>query len=226
MSPPKHLLIFGIGKLAQLLYYYLLCDKQRKVAAFTVHKRFILENTFQSLPIMAFESIEDRYGPDDCELLLAIGYRAMRDRQNLFEQIKTKGYGLANYISNRAIVYHDNLELGENNIIMPGVQIEPFVRIGHNNLFWSGCLICHDVTIGNHNYLSARVVIGGESKLEDVCFIGNSCTTINNVTLSRETHILPGSTVYENTQPFTKYIGNPARPIGKHQEQGIIIERG
>ena len=49
---------------------------------------------------------------------------------------------------------------------------------------------------------------------------------INEIQIKNETHLLPGAVLLEDSMEFTKYIGNPAKRIGKHQETGIIIERG
>lgn len=84
-------------------------------------------------------------------MFIAIGYKEMRNRKVLYDIAKDKGYELANYISSKAIIY-DNLEVGENNVIMGNVQIEPFVKIGNNNIFWSDTLICHDTRIKDHNF--------------------------------------------------------------------------
>jgi UDP-3-O-[3-hydroxymyristoyl] glucosamine N-acyltransferase len=116
--------------------------------------------------------------------------------------------------------------MGENNVAMANVVLEPFAKVGHNNVFWTGTLICHDVTVGNGNYVAAACVLGGNCRIGDGCFLGNGVIVINDIELARETQVLPGSTLLRSTREFRSYQGNPAREIGNHEERGIAIARG
>lgn len=219
------LVIYGIGPFAELMHYYFTNDSDYRVAAFTADAEYIQRTAFCGLPVVPFEEISERYPPRTARMFVAIGYRRMRARQVLFSRAKERGYVLASYISSRALRF-SNLKIGENNVAMGNVHMEPFVKIGDNNLFWSDTLVCHHVSVGHGNYIAAKCVLGGNSEIEDGSFLGNGTVLINGVKIDRETHVLPGSAVYHSTKAFHKYLGNPARPIGEHREQGIVIERG
>jgi UDP-N-acetylbacillosamine N-acetyltransferase len=149
----------------------------------------------------------------------------MRAKKAVMARLKTLGVRFANFVSDKAMT-HPDLILGENNVIMPNTHIEPGVIIGDNNVIWSNSLICHDVYLGSHNHVSAGTVVAGLSRVNNLCFFGIGSAVINGVEIADETHVLPGTFIYENTIEFSKYFGNPAIAIGNHSETGICIERG
>ena len=219
------LLIYGVGPLAKLMHFYFTHDSDYRVVAFTADSQFVMEKTFCGLPVLPFDIVTEKYPPDSVRMFVAIGYRHMRNRQVLFDRAKAKKYVLANYISSRTVRFPD-LRIGENNVAMANVQFEPFVTVGDNNLFWSDTLIGHEVSISDHNYVAAKCLISGNCIIEDGCFLANGVVLINALTIKRESHLLPGSVVMQNTQAYHRYMGNPARVIGNHKEHGIVVERG
>ena len=59
--------IFGVLDTAELAHYYLTNDSPYEVVAFTVNKKYLLENTFtprgtdKVYPVVAFEELEYYY---------------------------------------------------------------------------------------------------------------------------------------------------------------------
>jgi UDP-N-acetylbacillosamine N-acetyltransferase len=221
----RSIVIYGAGPLAKLMQYYFEEDSSTKVVAFSVDPAYQSERMFCRRPVVPFDQLTTEYPPSEVGLFVAIGYRNMRNRILMFNRACALGYELVNYVSSRAITYSD-LSIGKNNALMANVHVEPFTLIGHNNLFFSDTLIAHNVTIGNGNVLAARVLIGGNSKVQNSCFFGNGTILINEVAIADETHTFPGTVIVQDTKACTKYLGNPARQIGTHEETGIIIERG
>jgi len=221
----EQLVIYGAGDLAKLMSFYFHHDSAYRIAAFCVDRLPFTDGHFADRPLVAFEDIEHKYPPDEFDMFVAIGYSRMRDRRLMFDRAKQKGFSLANYVSSHALSW-PGLAIGENNVLMPSVHVEPFVQIGNNNLFWSDTLVAHGVTVGDHNYFGAKCLLGGNCVIEDGCFLGNGTVLINDIRLRSETQILPGTTVYRTTKPFAKYLGNPARECGSHVDTGIMIRRG
>ncbi|MBZ5585431.1 MAG: acetyltransferase [Acidobacteriia bacterium] len=219
------LVILGVGPFARLMHYYFTHDSEYRVAAFTADPEYLAEPGFCGLPALPFDKAVECFPPGRARMFVAVGYRRMRARAEMFQRARTHGYELATYISSRAVRYPE-LRLGENNVAMANVHFEPFVTVGDNNVFWSDTLVCHDVVVGNGNYVAAKCVLGGNSVVTDGCFLGNGSILINNVTLAPETHMLPGAVALQSTRPFRKYAGNPARELDSHEERGIVIERG
>jgi sugar O-acyltransferase (sialic acid O-acetyltransferase NeuD family) len=221
----KKIVIYGCGAFAKLMHYYFSTANQYEVVAFTVDSIFLQDTFIYGLPVIPFEDITDDYPPSDFSMFVAIGYQRMRNRKILFEKAKNKQYLLVNYISSKAIAYH-NLVLGENNVIMGNVNIEPFVKIGDHNIVWSDTLLGHDLVLGNYNYVAAKCLLAGNSIIGDLCFFGNGVTTIDHLMIANETYLVAGSVLFKDTKPYMRYFGNPAKPFRKsHEDYGIIITR-
>lgn len=220
----NEILIFGIGPFAKLMNYYFENHSNYKVIAFTVNKEYITESIFENKPVIPFENIENIYPSENYKIFSAVGYKNMRNRKKKYNEIKNKNYTMVNFVSSKAVI-EKNLVLGENNVIMHNVIIEPFAKIGDNNIFWTSSLICHDCIVGSHNFFASNSTIGGFSEIKNNCFIGFNSTVIDNIKIDDETLIGANSLILKNTEISTKYIGSPAKNIGNHYENGIIIHR-
>jgi sugar O-acyltransferase (sialic acid O-acetyltransferase NeuD family) len=219
----KKIVIYGIGNFSKLIYHYLKSNSNDSVVAFCVDKKYINETHFCNLPLLSFENIETKYPPSKYNILVLIGYSDMRAKKLVFNKVKKKGYMCINYISPRAIIA-DNVSIGENNIILENVIIEPFTKIGNNNTIWSSVNICHNVVIQSHSFIASKTLVGGFSKIHNNCFIGFNSTIIDNVTLKKESLIGANSLILNDTLKYSKYIGTPAKKYSKHKKHGIKIK--
>lgn len=216
------IIIYGKGDFAKIILHYLQQDSVFNVVAFCVDKAYIDNDTFCDLPLIAFDDIESKYPSDAFKAFVAVGYSNMRARKTMYEKIKTKGYDCINYISSNALI-DSSVEIGENNVILANTVLEAFVKIENNNIIWSSCNICHDVKISSHSFFASQSLIGGFSKIKNNCFIGFNSTVLQNIILEKETLVGAKSLVLKNTQEYTKYMGNPAKNISRHEEEGIRI---
>jgi UDP-N-acetylbacillosamine N-acetyltransferase len=217
--------IYGLGPFAKLMNFYFTNDGRYHVLGFCVDKCYLDRGEFCGLPVVPFESVGEKWPAVTHEMFVAIGYKRMRSRAIMFNKAKASGYRLVSYISKKAIVY-ENLIIGENNVVMDNVTIEPWVTIGDNNIIWSDTLLGHNLVIGNHNYISAKCLLAGDMVIKDQCFIGNGAVTINKIKIDHETHVFPGAVVLYSTEPGGRYMGNPAQYVGSHKGEGIVIARG
>ncbi len=224
MPISEKVVIYGVGAFGRLMEFYFAQAGRFDVVAYTCDRQFLGDDTFGSLPVVPFETIEDFYPPEEFKMFVAIGYKRMRTRREMFARAKGKGYELVSYISPQAITYED-LVIGENNVVMGGANIEPFVVIGDNNIVWSDTLLGHELELGSHNYISAKCVVAGESRVGSGCFFGNGVTMINNLSIADETMLIAGAVLFRDTKVASKYIGNPAKRCGNHAETGIVITR-
>jgi len=221
----KKIVIYGCGAFAKLMHYYFSTANQYEVVAFTVDSIFLQDTFIYGLPVIPFEDITDDYPPSDFSMFVAIGYKSMRNRKRTFEKAKNKNYDLVNFVSNNAITY-SNLILGENNVIMADVVIEPFVTMADNNILWSKSLICHNCNIGSHNYFAPNSVLSGYVIVRNLCFFGTRSSVIDKLVIADESFLVAGSVLFSDTVSYTRYSGNPAKPSNKlHEKTGIIISR-
>lgn len=201
--------------MARIAYRYFRSDSQYDVAAFTVHKGRAVADTFEGLPLLPFEDLDQDYAPDRVAMFVAVGFtKVNRARRAVYEECKRKGYELVSYVSSRALfvdqrVYGDNCFILEANVIQTGA------RIGNDVTLWSGNHVGHDALIGDHCFISSHVVISGHVAIEENCFVGVNATIRDRVRVARDCVIGAGALIMRDTQPGQVYAvrGTPAAPL-------------
>ncbi len=112
------IIVFGILDTAELAHYYLTHDSEHEVVAFTVNRQYIEQESFHSLPVVAFEDIENIFPPSEYHFFAPMTGRNMnRNREAIYNHAKGKGYQFISYISSRATIF-DKSVIGENCFIL------------------------------------------------------------------------------------------------------------
>ncbi|MEO6694240.1 MAG: acetyltransferase [Ignavibacteria bacterium] len=207
----KKLIIIGNTSNARLAKFYFTTDSEYEVAAFSVNRQYIDNTEFEGLPVIPFEEIDSKYPPLEFHAFVAVGYTNMNKvREKLYNECKSKGYILANYISSRCsfLTQHPT---GDNCFILEDNTIQPFVKIGNDVVLWSGNHVGHDVIIDDHNFITSHVVISGFVKISRNCFIGVNATLRDAITIAPETLIAAGAIIMKDTEEKGVYL--PARSV-------------
>jgi sugar O-acyltransferase (sialic acid O-acetyltransferase NeuD family) len=208
----KKIIIFGTSAFAEIAYEYFTHDSEYEVVAFTVSEKFKEKDTLFGLPIIAFENIESVYSPNAFEMHVALVYNKLnRVRMQFYNEAKSKGYILANYISSRSFVW-PNVILGDNCFVFEDNTIQPFVRIGSNNVFWSGNHIGHHSEISSHNFISSHVVISGFCNIGNANFFGVNSTMGNNLSVGDDCLFGSFTHIVKNVDDGQLIKGTPNRP--------------
>lgn len=205
----KKTFIFGAGSLAELAFHYAQNEMGLDIFAFVVDQHFYLENSkINCKEVMPRSVFEKNFSSDSVEIFVAIGYRSMFQRQQIFCELRLAGYSFFNIISKNVYVA-DGVKLGENNIIMPGTVIEPKVSVGHNNVFWSNVTVCHESTIGDHNFFAANSTVGGSTSIGSKNFFGFSSVVVQKTKVKDQTIIGASSLVLHDPIPNAIHFGAP-----------------
>ncbi len=213
------LVIFGTGDAARMAHYYFTRDSEHEVAAFTVDPKYRTGQSFQDLPLVAFDEIVESYPPHDYKMFVALGYSNMnRARAEKYRQAKTKGYQLVSYVSSRCSFLSD-LPVGDNCFILEDNTIQPFVRIGNNVTLWSGNHIGHDSTIEDHCFLASHIVVSGHCHIHPYCFIGVNATLRDSITIATETLIGAGAIITKDTVEQGIYLPERAKLFSKKSSE-------
>lgn len=203
----KKLVIFGTSQIAELAHYYFKSDSIYDVVAFTVDSTYIKETTFNNLPLIPFEEIQNQYPPEQYTLFIALSYSQLNTtRKNKYLESKQKGYQLASYISSHATILNEST-IGENCFILENNTVQPFVSIGNNVTLWSGNHIGHHSNIQDHCFIASHVVISGGVKIEEQCFIGVNATLRDHITIGKKCVIGAGTLLLSDAEPNGVYIG-------------------
>lgn len=183
------IVVFGEGKVAESVYFYLMNDSPHTIVAFTADEDFISKKSVFDIPVVPFEEIEERYPPNDFGMFIALGYQNLNKlRAAKYEAAKRKGYRLISYVSSRASNF-GNVEIGDNCLILENAVLQPCSRIGNNVFIWSGNHIGHHAQVGDHCYVSGQVVISGSTYIGSHCFIGVNATIGHEITIGAESFI-------------------------------------
>lgn len=220
----KPIYIFGAASLARHALYYALREQNMRVMGYVVDTEFLQEDRCVDIPVMSWEKFLERIDPGAVDVFVAIGYKSMRKRAEIYLRVKKAGYNFCNIVSKAAFIA-ETATMGNNNIIMPGTVIEPSVVLGSNNVIWSNVTICHDSKIGDHNFFAANSTIGGEVKVGDGNFFGFSSVVLQQVTIGNETLIGAQAQVRHDTQNLHRYYGISTKIIDPiNGSTGILID--
>ena len=204
--------IFGVQDFASLAHFYLKHDSEHEVVAFAVNEQYLPEGeTFEGLPVVAFERVAETYDPAEFHFFAPMSHRKMNQlRASVYAQIKEKGYRLISYVSSKATVFPGQ-QIGDNCFILEDNTIQPYAVVGNNVVLWSGNHIGHHSVIKDHVLFTSHVVLSGHCTVESYSFFGV------NATIKDRTHIAEGSliamaaTVTRDTEAWGVYKGSPAK---------------
>ena len=207
MSENK-IIIFGTGEFAQEIFQYIEKFSKLKVVAFTIHKEFIKEKKLYEKPIIPFEEIENNYSPNEVSMIICIGFSKMnKKRERVFLEVKKKNYKLENFIHPSNYVW-DELEIGENCIILENNVIRPHVKIGNNVIIENNNVISHHCIIKDNCYITSQAIVAGHVTIESNCFLGINCTIRNRIKIEKESLIGAGAVILKNTKEKEVYSAN------------------
>jgi sugar O-acyltransferase (sialic acid O-acetyltransferase NeuD family) len=218
----NRIIIFGNAKLAELAYFYFKNDSKFEVVGFAVNKEYVKSEFFFDLPLIPFESIENVYPPSEFKMFVAIGYSELNSiRENIYYEVKSKGYTLASYISSKASFWND-LVYGENCFILENQVIQPFVKIGNNVTIWGNSHFGHNTIIEDHCWISPHAAICGGVKIGHNSFIGANVTIRDNSQIGSKCIIGAGAIIHNDTRDNEVFI---ARPTDKYRLDSEKFQR-
>lgn len=222
MKDAKPIVIYGNGKMAELVIHAFGDDPRYRFCAVAADSGYLASASFAGLPTVPFELLEDRYPPAEVDLLVAVGYARMRDRHRMFERAKDSGYRLASCIGRGARIYPD-LVVEENVIIFDSAYVGPGVRLGSNTIIRPQSYIGHDGTLEADVVVSPSVTIGGKCHIGSLSFLGIGATILDGIAVAEECLIGAGALVVKDTLPYGCYLGHPARRVKEVEKTGVVL---
>lgn len=221
----KTIILFGTGKIAEVLLYFFRHHSEYEVAACVVDRAFLPGDKWQGLPTIAFEEVEQTYPPDRYSMFVALGYQdlnALRARK--CAEAKAKGYILISYIHPQSGLPQD-CEYGENCFIMNHVMIHPRVRLGNNVFVWSGVMIGHHSTIGDNCWLTSCANISGVVTVGDNCFFAVNSTVGHNVRVGKDCFIGANVLITKCTDDGEVFLVESTKPSRLNSRQFLRMSK-
>ena len=209
----KKVIIFGNRDTAQLAKYYFENDEKYsdyKVVAFTVDNKYREGDTFEGLPLVPFENVENIYNIKDHLLFAPLtGAKMNKVRESVYSRGKEKGYKFCSYISSHAKIFTTNI--GENCFILENNTLQPYVKVGNNVVMWSGNHIGHHSTIGDNVFFTSHVVLSGHCEVGNNSWFGVNSTIRDFTKIAQKTLVAMGAMITRDTEENGFYLGCPAK---------------
>jgi UDP-N-acetylbacillosamine N-acetyltransferase len=218
------LVIYGAGDLARHAFASAEDDLGHKVLAFVVDDGQLDGTTdLEGRPILPWSSAREQ-GLAKAPLFVAVGYRSMKARAELFQRLQLGGATFLNLISPRAAVSR-RARLGVGNFIMEGAVIERDAALGDNNIVWSSTTICHDACVQSHTFIAAGCILGGHVTVGDRAFLGFGSIVRERRSIGNDSLVGAGSVVLRDVPAHTFQRGNPATQAGViDRSKGVTVE--
>lgn len=215
----KPVVIFGAGKIAEVLLYYFRNHSQRTVAACTTDGQYLPGESWRDLPCIAFEDIEQQYPAAEYDMFVALGYQDLNAlRMMKVAAAKAKGYQLISYVHPDSGT-PDDCQYGENCFIMNHVMIHPCVTLGDNVFVWSGSMIGHHSTIGNNCWLTSSTNISGVVTVGDNCFFAVNSTVGHTVRIGSNCFIGANTLVTKCAADGQVFLQESTKPFRLNSQQ-------
>ena len=196
--------VFGVGQIAEVVYFYLKNDSEYEITAFTVDSEYINESTFLGLPVIPFSEVNNIFSSEEYKMFIPVSYKSMnRAREEKYLEAKEKGYSFISYISSKAVYY--GTTVGENCFILENNVIQPFSKIGNNVIMWSGNHLGHHSIIGDNCFITSHTVISGNVRIGNNSFLGVNATIRDNLTIGRYNLIGAGAVILKDTTDYDVY---------------------
>jgi sugar O-acyltransferase (sialic acid O-acetyltransferase NeuD family) len=202
----SRIVIFGVGKIAEVVQALLDDDPDCPIAGFTCDREFMTVREKQGMPVVPFEDVESVFPPAAFAMLVAIGYQDVNSvRAARCEQARQKGYRLITWVSPRAHV-PKGCVIGANCIVMDGASLQPGARLGDDVFVWNGAVVGHHATIGDHCWLASNCTISSTAVVEPNCFLGVNAAIGHGVTIGARNIIGAATVITRSTAPDGVYI--------------------
>ena len=219
----KDIIIFGIGKIAEVIYYYAKEECGYNVVAFSVDEQFKTTATFKELPVIAFSDIESQYPPAAFDMFIAVGYHDMnRLRETKCNEAINKGYKLVSVISPLANL-PSNVSTGWNCFIMSPAIVHPCVTIKNNVFIWSGAMVAHNSVIDDHCWLTSCCNISGNVQMGSNAFVAVNATIGHSVTIGKNCFLGANTLVTKNLEDDKVVIAESQKPLRLTSRQFLKI---
>lgn len=221
----KPIVLFGTGKIAEVILYFFTHHSDRQVVACSVDKDYLPGSEWQGIPVVPFDEITRSYPPETHDMFVALGYQDLNAlRTKKCAEARQLGYTLVSYIHPDSGLPGDCVH-GDNCFIMNQVLIHPKVQLGNNVFVWSGAMIGHHSSVGDNCWLTSCANISGVVTMGKNCFLAVNATVAHGITIGDDCFIGANALVTKTTQPEEVYVVENTKPFRLNSPQFLRMSR-
>lgn len=200
------LVIFGAGQIAAVAKAYIDAHGSDRVVGFTVDAHFKTTDSFEGLPLVAWDELEAAFPPECVRLLGPLSFRSLNElRRDRYLEGKRRGYAFASFVHPGAFV--STKDIGENAFILENNVIQPFVRIGVCVMMWSGNHIGHHSRIGDYCFFGSQNGVSGGVTIGDGTFVGGQVGIGGGLSVGRSCFLADAAVVLADLPDNSVVIG-------------------
>jgi len=221
----KNLVIFGTGKIAEVIAYYAKEHCGFTIAAFVVDEAFKNAETFMGHKVITTTEVKKLYDPSTHDAFVAVGYHDLnRLRAEKCKLMKEMGYKLVSVVSPKADL-PSAVSYGENCFIMSPCIIHPHVKIGNNVFVWSGSMIGHHSVIHDHCWFTSCCNISGNVEVGEHAFFAVNSTVGHSVKIGQRCFLGANTLVTKSLEDDKVVIAESDKPLKVTSEQFLRFSK-
>lgn len=221
----KPIVLFGTGKIAEVVLHFFLHASDRTVVACTVDQAYVPGPEWKGLPVVPFDELVQKYPPAEYDLFVALGYQDMNAlRAGRCAQARALGYTLASCVHPQSGIPADCIH-GDNCFIMHHTMIHPCVKMGNNVFVWSGTMIGHHSVIGDDCWFTSCANISGVVTVGQGCFFAVNSTVGHGVRVADRCFIGANALVTQCTESEQVFIVESTKPFRLNSRQFLRMSR-
>ena len=215
----EKLIIVGLGTNARHVYEFVKYYELYEVVGFAVNSIYRTTDKFYGLPVYTLEDLTK-----DFVVFVALLWNHLnRDRKQIYEYCKSKGYRMINLVSPKSIIRGELL--GDNCWIHDFVIIQNDAKLESDIAIMAYSLIGADTNVASHCFFGARSVLGGGSTIGEQSFVGINATVFDDTIIGKKCIIGACTAVKRNMPDFSRYVTKSEDIIVKQYSEDDIEEK-
>ena len=208
----KPLVLFGCGKIAEVVLQVLRQSGQRRVAAVCADRDYLPGSVWQGLPTVAFEDVASQFPPEQFEMFIALGYQQMNElRASKCAAARALGYTLTS-VQGPNVQLPSDCQHGDNCFFLGPVHVHPCVKFGSNVFVWSGAIIGHHSVVGDDCWITSGANVAGVVRLGAGSFLAINSTVVNGVSVGVRCFVGANALITKSTQDEQVFVAESSKP--------------
>ena len=198
-------MIVGLSKTATHVLSFVRRYGLYDVVGFAVNEQYKKTDKFLGLPVYTLENLREEIGIEHFSVFVAMLWNHLnRDRRDVYEYCKSKGYVMANIISPYALL-RSPID-GDNCWIHDYVVVQQETRIGSDIAMMSGTLIGANANVGSHCFFGAHSLLAGGCSIGEQSFVGINSIVFDDTHVGKKCIIGACTAVKRNMPDYSRYV--------------------
>lgn len=217
----RNLLIFGVGKFAEVAAYYFETEGGFRVTAFVVDDEYFAAETFYGRPVILASELP---GHKLCQGFFFAAVGSSRNnsvREEKVNLLTSLGLAPASFVSKFAYI-GANVTLGTHCFILENNVIQPFAKIGNNVVLWSGNHVGHHSLVESNCFVSSQCVISGSVEIHHNAFLGVNSTVLPGVVVGESAVVSAGALVTKSLEANCAFIAQQPHKVVEGGARWVI----